>query len=78
MHTGDFRLTANQNLIIGSVTPEQRPVIEELLQKFGISNDRHSGLMRNSMACVALPTCALAMAESERCVCVCGAYVLFG
>jgi sulfite reductase (NADPH) hemoprotein beta-component len=68
VHKGDFRLSANQNLIIGAVTNEQRPIIEALLHKYGMSNERHSGLRLNSMACVALPTCALAMAESERCV----------
>ena len=38
----------------------------ELLKKYEISNDRHSGMRLNSMACVALPTCNLAFAESER------------
>ena len=66
IHTGDFRLTGTQNIIIGGVTPEQRPVIERLLAKHKIDNERFSGMRRNSMACVALPTCALAMAESER------------
>ncbi|EDQ89610.1 uncharacterized protein MONBRDRAFT_32277 [Monosiga brevicollis MX1] len=66
LHQGDFRLTANQNLIIGGVTAEARPKIEALLKRYNIDNTRHSGLRLNSMACVALPTCALAMAESER------------
>jgi sulfite reductase (NADPH) hemoprotein beta-component len=66
LHTGDFRLTANQNIIVGRVTPEQRPKIEALLHKYKIDNEQYSGLRLNSMACVALPTCALAMAESER------------
>ena len=66
IHTGDFRLTANQNCIIGSVTPEQRPIIQRLLDKYNMDSTKYSGLRLNSMACVALPTCALAMAESER------------
>jgi len=66
VHTGDFRLTGTQNIIIGGVTPEQRPIIERLLAKHKIDNERFTGMRRNSMACVALPTCALAMAESER------------
>ncbi len=67
VHDGDFRLTPNQNLIIGKVTEEQKPVIEALLEKYQISDGSHtSSLRRNSIACVALPTCGLAMAESER------------
>ena len=66
-HQGDFRLTANQNLIIASVRPEQRPVIDALLRKHQLdrANDA-SGLALNAMSCVALPTCGLALAESER------------
>jgi len=64
-HEGEFRLTPNQNLIIANVTPERRPAIAALLEEYGL--DRGQGpLRRNSMACVALPTCGLAMAESER------------
>ena len=42
-----------------------RKRIEELLREHGLDND-HSGLRLNAMACVALPTCGLALAESER------------
>lgn len=67
IHDGDFRLTANQNLIIGCVRPENRDEIGELLEKYGIENERaRTGLRRGSMACVALPTCGLALSESER------------
>ena len=67
VHDGDFRLTANQNLIIANVSPEHRPRIEKLLEKYGI-RDSHlkSALRLNSLACVALPTCGLALAEAER------------
>ncbi|HEX8373980.1 MAG TPA: NADPH-dependent assimilatory sulfite reductase hemoprotein subunit [Geminicoccaceae bacterium] len=65
-HTGDFRLTANQNLIIAGVRPEDRGRIEGLLREHGLSNDGLSGLRRNAVACVALPTCGLSLAESER------------
>jgi sulfite reductase (NADPH) hemoprotein beta-component len=67
IHDGDFRLTANQNLMIANVSPEKRPEIEKLLEKYGIK-DSHlkSGLRLNSMACVALPTCGLSLAEAER------------
>jgi sulfite reductase (NADPH) hemoprotein beta-component len=67
VHTGDFRLTANQNLIIANVTPQKKAEITELLERYGLNDGkRHSGLRRSSMACVALPTCGLAMAEAER------------
>ncbi|MDP0498612.1 MAG: NADPH-dependent assimilatory sulfite reductase hemoprotein subunit [Verrucomicrobiota bacterium JB022] len=67
VHTGDFRLTCNQNLIIGGVTAEQKPVIEKMVEEYGlIQRLETSGLRLNSMACVALPTCGLALAESER------------
>jgi sulfite reductase (NADPH) hemoprotein beta-component len=65
VHKGDLRLTANQNLIIAGVAPRQKPRIGRFLRQYGLSNDV-SGLRRNAMACVALPTCALALAESER------------
>ncbi|MFJ5963200.1 assimilatory sulfite reductase (NADPH) hemoprotein subunit [Bacillus sp. NPDC093026] len=67
VHTGDFRLTANQNLIIGNVTSHKKKQIEQLIKKYGLSDgQKHSALRRSSMACVALPTCGLAMAEAER------------
>jgi sulfite reductase (NADPH) hemoprotein beta-component len=67
IHDGDFRLTANQNLIIANVSPKNRPSIEKLLAEYGIK-DSHlkSSLRLNSMACVALPTCGLSLAEAER------------
>jgi sulfite reductase (NADPH) hemoprotein beta-component len=65
VHKGEFRLTANQNLIIAGVKKRDRKKIEALLQEHGLTNDR-SGLRLHAMACVALPTCGLALAESER------------
>jgi len=67
IHTGDFRLTANQNLIIADVAPEQRATVESLLELHGVMAGQNRSAMRlHSMACVALPTCGLALAESER------------
>ncbi|AUJ24597.1 assimilatory sulfite reductase (NADPH) hemoprotein subunit [Virgibacillus dokdonensis] len=67
IHTGDLRLTPNQNLIIANVTKQKKDQMEQLIQTYKLTNGGQlSGLRRNSMACVALPTCALAMAESER------------
>lgn len=67
VHTGTFRITPNQNLIISDVEPGERPGIDQLLAEYGLDEfESRSGLRLNSMACVALPTCGLAMAESER------------
>lgn len=67
VHTGLFALTTNQNLTIAGVAPAQRAQIEALLVAHGIENAQQaSTLRRHAMACVALPTCGLAMAESER------------
>src|SRR5690606_30229185 len=67
VHEGTFRLTPNQNIIVAGVTAAARPGIEALLAEHGLAAlNRRSALRLNSMACVALPTCGLAMAESER------------
>jgi sulfite reductase (NADPH) hemoprotein beta-component len=67
VHTGDFRLTPNQNLVIANVSSQKKKKISELMEKYGLTDGQHhSALRRNSMACVALPTCGLAFAESER------------
>ncbi len=67
VHTGDFRLTPNQNLIIGDVSSQKKKKIESLIVQYGLTDGAHySALRRNSMACVSLPTCGMAMAEAER------------
>ncbi|WP_415859730.1 assimilatory sulfite reductase (NADPH) hemoprotein subunit [Mammaliicoccus sciuri] len=67
IHTGDFRLTPNQNLIIANVAKSKKQQIQKIIDHYGITDGEHyTGLRRNSMACVAFPTCGLAMAESER------------
>lgn len=67
IHDGDFRLTANQNLMIANVSAEKRPEIEKLLEEYGMKDSHEKSALRlNSMACVALPTCALSLAEAER------------
>ncbi len=66
-HRGEFRLTPNQNLVISKVDSADKDGIDSLLREYGIENSSQASLLRlNSMACVAMPTCALAMAESER------------
>lgn len=66
IHTGGFRLTPNQNLIIAGVSGEERAAIDALLAEHCLGQEAVSPLRRNAIACVALPTCGLAMAESER------------
>ncbi|TMO53599.1 assimilatory sulfite reductase (NADPH) hemoprotein subunit [Pseudoalteromonas phenolica] len=66
IHQGDFRMTANQNLIVAGVPADQKDIIEQIAREHGLIDDSHSEQQKNSMACVALPTCPLAMAEAER------------
>jgi len=66
IHQGDFRLTANQNLIIAGVAEKDKTQIEKIARESGLIDDGVSNQRKNSMACVAFPTCPLAMAEAER------------
>jgi sulfite reductase (NADPH) hemoprotein beta-component len=67
IHTGDFRFTPNQNVIVARVAAADKATIEAVAAAHGL----HAGLTlrpfeRDAMACVAFPTCGLAMAEAER------------
>jgi len=66
IHQGDFRITANQNLIVAGVPTEQKAEIEAIAIKYGLMDATVTKQRKDSMACVALPTCPLAMAEAER------------
>ena len=66
IHKGDFRLTANQNVIIAGVPESEKAKIESLARDHGLIDDEISEQRKNSMACVSFPTCPLAMAEAER------------
>jgi len=67
IHDGDFRLTTSQNISISGVTDANKPAIEAILARHGLATqNQQSGLRLNALACVALPTCGLALAESER------------
>ena len=67
VHDGVFRLTPNQNLIIADVDADGRAGIDALLAEHGLADSNaQSALRLNSIACVAMPTCGLAMAEAER------------
>ena len=64
---GEFRLTGNQNLTIARISKVERPQVEALIKKFELDGHAQlSGLRLNSISCVALPTCGLALAEAER------------
>jgi sulfite reductase (NADPH) hemoprotein beta-component len=65
IHDGEFRITPNQNLIVANVPTEKQTEIERIAREAQLLAP-WSGLRRNAMACVALPTCGLALAESER------------
>src|SRR5690606_29144480 len=63
----EFRLSANQNVILTNIPPEQRAAIDTLLTGFGVKTENQASVLHSvSMACPALPTCGLALAESER------------
>lgn len=67
VHTGDFRLTPNQNIIVGNVQKKHKSRIMKLVNQYGLLvGDTQSAIRKHAIACVALPTCGLAMAESER------------
>ena len=63
----EFRLTANQNLVIARVSPESKLEIDKIFKEYEVTDSLSlSALRLNSIACTALPTCSLALAESER------------
>jgi len=67
VHRGDFRLTPNQNLIVANVERSERQFIDALVVRHGLdAHVRSTPVRRDALACVALPTCPLAMAEAER------------
>ncbi len=66
VHRGDFRMTANQNLIVAGVPLDQKAEIDKIARDHGLIDDEVTQQRKNSMACVAFPTCPLAMAEAER------------
>jgi sulfite reductase (NADPH) hemoprotein beta-component len=63
----DLRLTPSQNILLVNVPPAQRDEITRLLAEHGVPVEKQASVIRRaSMACPALPTCGLALAESER------------
>ncbi len=68
VHRGEFRMTGNQNLVIAGVPEGERARIDALVHAHALDSGLRNGtaLARAAIACVALPTCGLAMAEAER------------
>lgn len=64
----NFLFTANQNVIISDVRLKDKALINEILERYGVleHTNKASVLRKNAMACVALPTCPLALAEAQR------------
>ncbi|MFI5356317.1 MAG: NADPH-dependent assimilatory sulfite reductase hemoprotein subunit [Opitutales bacterium] len=63
----EFRLSANQNVILANVPAAERPVLTGLLAAHGVKTTNQTSVLHAaSLACPALPTCGLALAESER------------
>jgi len=66
---GGFRMTCNQQLLITDVPESKKAAVQKLLDEYRIPHNDEttvSGLRRNMISCVALPTCPLAFAEAER------------
>ena len=66
VHKGEFRLTGNQHLCLSDVHNNDLEMMKDMLRRYNLDNLQFSGLRLSSSACVAFPTCGLAMAESER------------
>ncbi len=62
----EFRLTGNQHLILSNIPTSLLPTIQSHLKQHSLDNTSFTSLRLSSSACVAFPTCGLAMAESER------------
>jgi sulfite reductase (NADPH) hemoprotein beta-component len=64
---GDFRLTGNQNVVLGNISDKKKPEVDKLLKQYGILTEQDKTPLRlHSIACVALNVCPLANAEGER------------
>jgi sulfite reductase (NADPH) hemoprotein beta-component len=65
--TLEFRLSANQNLILANVAENDKVAINSILAANGVKTENQATVLHAAaMACPALPTCGLALAESER------------
>ncbi len=67
LEDGDFRITGNQNVVIGNVKESLKPKVQELMEQYGLAAHQHvTPAHQHSIACVALNLCPLANAEGER------------
>lgn len=68
LNKSSFRFTANQNIIISDINEADKASVNAILEKYAIINHTNnaSAFRKNAMACVALPTCPLALAEAQR------------
>jgi len=66
--TANFRFTGNQNIMVSDVAEKDKAIINEILERFNVAQYTESAslIRKNAMACVALPTCPLALAEAQR------------
>ncbi len=63
----EFRLTANQNVLVANVTEADRPAVEAVLSEHGVKTENQTTVLRAAaLACPSMPTCGLGLAESER------------
>jgi sulfite reductase (NADPH) hemoprotein beta-component len=63
----EFRLTANQNIIVANISEADKAGINQLFAEHGVTTDKQATILHAAaLACPALPTCGLALAESER------------
>jgi sulfite reductase (NADPH) hemoprotein beta-component len=63
----EFRLTANQNIILANVSEEDKHPVNMLLAAYGVKTENQTTVLHAAaMSCPSLPTCGLALAESER------------
>ena len=65
LDAGRFIITANQNLVLADIPPAKLDAVAALIAEYGL-DQKAGGLRRSAIACVALPTCGLALAEAER------------
>eukprot|EP00930_Biecheleria_cincta_P096933 TRINITY_DN886_c0_g1_i3.p1 TRINITY_DN886_c0_g1~~TRINITY_DN886_c0_g1_i3.p1 ORF type:complete len:943 (+),score=187.68 TRINITY_DN886_c0_g1_i3:69-2897(+) len=66
---GAIRMTCNQGVVLEGITEAKKATVQRLLEEYKVMHSKEttvSGLRRNMVACVALPTCPLAFAEAER------------
>ena len=65
LNVNNFIFTGNQNLLLGEISTKNKAKVEALLTKYDIEKNV-SNIRKSSMACVAMPTCPLALAEAQR------------